>query len=346
MIRHPDSVFSTVLPHPRANHAFAVRTIYPNPIPFGTLGLDSEPVGRDELVVINGETLEVESIWAPESRLVLMGRVGGRAVLLVYDGTDARVVAFDLESRQITRSEPVEVSNDQFCFRPDHLYFCARSISFDAAHEVAPLGAESFALTCSNGRSCTVTVTDEGLQITQGGDVAPQDSRRGLSVDGETVTGVAVRTRGCLVRSELRLPPIPEAETSAECRLITLSPPEGQDPYEAADESDAFEEGLPYFQEVLASGGCTLSMGYQEMSFDDDGDESLVEYGFALPPESFEIGVDQERGMYLLRLPAPRAGFGLSGGCFQGELWLRLQSSSAPPSSEPRTLEWEYGYCE
>ena len=82
MIRHTNSVFSTILPHPTANHAFAVRTTYERPIPYGTLGLESEPVGRDELVAINGETLEMESLWAPGSRLLLMGRVGGRAVPL------------------------------------------------------------------------------------------------------------------------------------------------------------------------------------------------------------------------------------------------------------------------
>ncbi len=384
MIRDTGAVLSGLVPGDEPNEALAVGTLYTGPLPFGTVGMESEPVGRDELLLIRGSDMTFTGLWENDSRLLMMGKVGHRVVLLTWNGSEAAFAAVSSQDMDAIESAPVEVDRDRFCFLPDHPYFCARSWITDASRNSAPIGPNRFVVLCSDDHLCVVTVGEREIEVettalqqgtprrrytlyrhgdglvlrfyehgnwqdhqcisSDGGDPSewaagspgpcPDDLGEpggAIAVDGVPAGSVPMSPPACLVRSDLWLPPLGSAEGSPEegCQLVMVDPPEGYDPW---GENDEGEDGLRPFRRILASGGCSLGMGYGE-------------YGLALTRETVEYTVDRERGMYLVQLSPPTSPFGLSD-CTQAPLWLRLTSSAEPPATELRTLEWEYGYCE
>jgi hypothetical protein len=325
--RGSDEWFSTLLPGAGLDSVIAVRTIY------GEEHVD----GRDELVEITPGTMTTQVLWAPGRRLLLLGRTGRGVIVLGYDGKVARVVRFDLDTRTIIESAPLDLDLDALTIRADTLYRSWRLDPVDGGNEWSTCRRPNeYVLEC-RGRLCRARLDGERLEIADVSlapcpehdayeylpeDLGPPVERwrvpRGLPVDGRIIHGIPVNIDACAVRTNLEFPPI-DPEQPCHTELVDQGGP----------------DSMPWFHELHVGPGCTIATGFSE-------------YAFALPPELVEIEPLYDRGRWRgrwrVRLPFPDSAFS-DGDCLQGQLWLR-RLDWAIAAREETWLEWDYGFCE
>jgi hypothetical protein len=306
--RGTDEWFSTLLPGADPDKVIAIRTIYG----------EQHVEGRDELIELTPGTMATRVLWAPERRLLLLGRTDRSVVMLGYDGEAARVIQFDLDASAIVESAPIDLDLDALAIRADTLHRAWRLDPVDGGNDWSTCrAANEYVLRC-RGRLCLARVEDEGIRIA---DVelepCPEPDwqlPRGLPVDGRMVHDLAVEVDACKVRTKLEFPSL-GSDDPCHVELVDRGGP----------------ETMPWFRELHVGPGCTLSTGFSE-------------FAFALPPEQVEIEPLPDRGRWRVRLPFPDSAFD-DGDCRQGQLWLRRLDWSSGAAEENR-LDWDYGFCE
>lgn len=307
--RGTDEWFSTSLPGTGSSSVIAVRTIYG----------EQHVEGRDELVEIAAGTMTTQILWSPGRRLLLLGRSGRSVVMLTFDGKVARVVGFDLESRAIVESAPVDLDLDALTIRSDALYHSWRLDPVDAGNEWSSCsGPNDYVLRC-RGRLCRARLEGERITITNVvlepcAELNDHEYRRGLPVDGRMLHAVPVEIDACAIRTNLEFPSLDHSEP---CRV------------EVVDHGGP--DSLPWFRELHVTPGCTISTGFSG-------------FAFALPPDQVEIEPLPDLGLWRVQLPFPDSAFD-DGDCRQGELWLRRLDWSQD-AREETWLDWDYGFCE
>lgn len=281
LLRRP-GIFSHVLPY--AGGAVAVRTTR----------RQAPPYGQDELVVISGPRLRVRPLWSPRARLILLGLVEDRAVLLAYDGSESRLVGVDLRTRRRVRSGPLPVVASSFHLDPRWLYWSHRTIPLDGAPIVRAAGPDGFLLPCTDG-ICEAHLDGGAFRVEHRRErFSPGDEER-LWVDGRPVDGAPVMAASCVVRTDVWFPG-PTGVTDCVTRVEPESPDEGE-----------------RFEWVHVHPGCALSF-------------TFLGYGVPLPWGERSIRCTH-RGCSL-RLPAPTSAWSW-GDCHRG--LAELRGNGGPP---------------
>lgn len=197
---------------------------------------------NDRLVKLDLTTLEVNVVWRSGSRLMPIGMVGGRLLVVMVDHStlEARFAILDPQNGLVTRTEVIE-GLEESVRHGDRL---------ETIGWAAPNGPNSFLVRCAvRGSVCSVRIVDDHISVEralvpgaiwlfhhggrvlirleQGGCLSYQDepvssiagmtpqscpvgeevlSRQGLWVDGAKNSPLPARVRSCLVETALELP--------------------------------------------------------------------------------------------------------------------------------------------
>ncbi|MBN1771910.1 MAG: hypothetical protein JXB32_11645 [Deltaproteobacteria bacterium] len=232
----PGYAFSAVLPHPDGRRALAVRHDL----------RDGPEQSESSLVAVDPSTLEVETLWSPGGRLLLLGRVGERAVVLRLGESDAQVVAVDADGGGEIASDRIRLREEES--PPMRLL---RQVQDGRPPLAGPLGANGFAFHCDDETICVATVSRNAIRVRKrswsgdwelwvfpGGTMVEGDDgwiavgdlpsasvvessedefawqdalTNGLPVDGRVTDGIHAAVLAERVRPWIRLPELPAA---------------------------------------------------------------------------------------------------------------------------------------
>ncbi|GMV40021.1 MAG: hypothetical protein AMXMBFR64_17370 [Myxococcales bacterium] len=189
----PDQHLSTLLPHTAPGQAVAVRSTS-----------DTEQC-RDELVVIDGATLETRALWSPERRILLLGRTGSRVAMLTWDFPDARVTTFDLATKGVVDSNPIELRTEELALDERHCLSSRFDVVDGGPERSGWLDARTVLLPCRGGYLCAARVDGDQIDVEEV-PVAPSfrgarfrfSHAPGSPIALEDRSASELRTAGCL----------------------------------------------------------------------------------------------------------------------------------------------------